>query len=194
MATLTTMRFTQGDISYEVNIDFDDEGIVENLLAFDVIAKLIDKKGHSYSATLRIAINLDEFSGRIFLGEKELHKFSFGDMNVRMDGHTRDEIIPGLDGDGKFVDSVYDNIQEGIGNAVAEIIDGMPVPDPVFGCLIKASISSIVGQVITCNELRGNYGKGKRYRQILRCLGEHTKGIAFRSIYRAARCMIRFGF
>ncbi len=84
--------------------------------------------------------------------------------------------------------------KEGIGNAVAEIIDGMPVPDPFFGCLIKASISSIVGQVITCNELRGNYGKGKRYRQILRCLGEHTKGIAFRSIYRAARCMIRFGF
>lgn len=194
MATLTTIRFARENTFYELTINFDDEDIVEDLIAFDVIAKVSDERGNSHSETLRVELNLHEFSGRILLGDRELHKFSFGDINVRMDGQTGDETIPGIDGDGELTDNVYDNIQYGIGDAVGEIINAMPVPDPFFGCLIKASISSIVGQVITCNELRGNYGTGKRYRQILRCLGQHLKGIAFRTLWRAARCMIRLGF
>lgn len=194
MATLTTVRFSRENMNYEVNIDFDDKAMVEDLIAFDVIATVTDNEGVSYSKTLRVELNLSDFSGKILLGERVLHNFSFGDINVRMDGQIGEETIPGMDGDGELVDDVYDNIQDGIGEVVGEIIDAMPVPDPFFGCLIKASISSIVGQAITCNELRGNYGTGKRYRQILRCLGEHIKGIAFRTLWRAARCMIRLGF
>jgi hypothetical protein len=194
MSTLTTIRFSREKTIYEVDIDYDENAIIEELIAFDVIARVTDNEGISYSETLRVEINLNELSGRILLGDRELHKFSFGDVNVRMDGQTGDETISGIDGDGELADNVYDNIQDGVGEAVGEIINAMPIPDPFFGCLIKASISSIVGQVITCNELRGNYGTGKIYRQILRCLGKHVKGIAFRTLWRAARCMIRLGF
>lgn len=194
MATLTTIRFSREDTLYEVNIDYDDNVVIEDIIAFDVIAKVSDKEGVSYSETLRVEINLHEFNGKIFLHDTELHEFSFGDVNVRMNGQSGDETIPGMDGDEELVDNVYNNIQDGIGESVGDIINSMPVPDPFFGCLLKASISSIVGQVITCNELRKNYGNGSRYRQIINCLSKHVKGIAFRTLWRATRCIIRFGF
>lgn len=194
MATLTTIRFSRENTVYEVDIDFDDEAIIEDVVAFDVIARVTNSDGISHSETLRVELNLNEFTGRILVSERELHQFSFGDMSTRMDAQTGDEIIPGMDGEKELDDNVYDNIQHGIGEAVGEMINAMPVPDPFLGCLIKASISSIVGQVITCNELRKNYGTGNRYKQILRCLGEHAKGIALRTIWRAARCILRLGF
>lgn len=194
MPTLTTIKFSRDNTTYEVHIDFDDEAIMEDNITFDVRATLTDYEGKSYSETLCVELDLNENSGRIFLRETEVYRFSLSDINVRMDPLTGEEAIPGMNGDCELKDNVYDHIQEGLGNVIGEVIDAMPVPDPFFGCLIKASISSIIGQAVTCNELRRNYGNEGRFRQIVSCLRKHVKGIALRTLWRAARCMIRLGF
>ena len=178
-----------------MNIDFDDQSIKENLITFDVTAKVTDNDGRSHSETLRVEMDLDKQFGRVLLGDRELHQFSFGNVDFRMDSQKGEETIPGMHGEGILKDDVYDLIQDGIDDAIEQMINVMPVPDLFFGCLIKAGIASIVGQVFTCNSMRNSYGKDAGWvRQILSCLSKHVEGIAFRILWRAARCIIRLGF
>ena len=194
MPSLTHIKFAKGNLNYEVNIEFDDQTIIENLISFDVTALVTDSEGMSNSQTLRIEIDWGTQIGRVLHEGSELHKFELRSIDVRIDSQTGEEIIPGLDGESNLNDKVYDHFEEGIGEAVGRLINSMPVPDPFIGCLLKASISSLVGQAITCNEMRKTYGEESgRFWQILKCLKEHLQGIAFRTIWRAARCMLRLG-
>ncbi len=194
MATLTKVTFTNDDKEYEVVIDFKDQQIMEDLIVFEVAAKVSDEDGRSHTEALSIEMNWNEGTTRILKGDQELHVFRFDDLGVRIDGISDKESIPGIE-EGELQDKVFDAVDKEIGEAIAEAINAMPSPDPILGCALKAGISSILGQAITCNEVRRNYPQeGSRFSQIVRCLRKHAQGIASRTLWRAARCMIRLGF
>jgi hypothetical protein len=91
-------------------------------------------------------------------------------------------------------DDVAALVEEGIGRRVANLVDLMPVPDPILGCALKAGISSVIGQTLTCNEMVGGDGsRRQRTWRIVRCLHDHIGGLITRTLWRAARCMVLLG-
>ncbi len=194
MPALTTIRFSTDDYRYEVKIDFDDKAIMKDQLSFDVTATVTNNEGKTHSEKLSVELDYNKNTGTIVSKGIELYSFSLYDISAGIDSETGDERIPGMDGSRPINDQVFDNINAGIGEAVAEMINAIPVPDPFLGCLLKAGISSVIGQAITCNELREQYGEGRRINQVFRCMKKHVKGIGLRTLRRALVCMAKLGF
>ncbi len=194
MATLTKIAFERNDTLYELAVDFEDEKIIEDLIVFNLEAQVTTSDKAQHKETLSIEINWDKYKVTIASGNEILKVFEFSELDVRVSSEDGSEFIPGME-EGELKDGVYDTVSEGIDEGISRIIDAMPVPDPIFGCLIKAGISSVVGQAIACNEVRGNYiQESNRFWQIVKCLREHLGGVASRTLWRTARCMIRMGF
>jgi len=86
------------------------------------------------------------------------------------------------------------------GNSAAEVfIESIPSVffggDPFVGCLIRAGLSSILGQILDCRssistEERLYY----RARMIAECVVRHLENIGYQVAARTARCVIRCGF
>ena len=82
----------------------------------------------------------------------------------------------------------------------SQIIDRIPAwvyggGDPLKGCLLRAGLSSVVGQVIHCkNETRDLDWYRARISAIGGCLKTNVGRIGSRTALRAAKCALRAGF
>jgi hypothetical protein len=83
----------------------------------------------------------------------------------------------------------------------SQIIDRIPAwiyggGDPLTGCLLRAGLSSVVGQVIRCkNETRGiDNWYFDRMRAMGGCLKTNVGRIGSRTALRAAKCALAAGF
>lgn len=80
-------------------------------------------------------------------------------------------------------------------DALEHAIASIPAVDPILGCLIKAAVSTTVGQVLRC------YGEHRKLadwraitRNVIRCLGAHSARILMTAIWRTGKCAALAGF
>ncbi len=195
MDPLTTIRFSRDNKVYEVKIAVGDIGLAAEILSFELEATVYDNEtGEDHTETVGLELDFNESKGRISIRDEEAYEFSLRGFNVEVDPETGNEIIPGMDGHSEVKDTVFDRVQEVIGNPIERLIQSTPVPDPFIGCMIKGVVSSIVGQAMACNKMVDNNADAGRLRQIWRCLREHAGGMGLRALWRTARCMFRLGF
>lgn len=82
----------------------------------------------------------------------------------------------------------------GVDEAIEAAIQRMPVPEPAFGCLIKAGMSTTVGQLIRChNRHRRIEQRGNRAWQIVKCLGVNAPGMTIKATLRTLGCWLTLG-
>ena len=74
------------------------------------------------------------------------------------------------------------------------IIEYMPAGDPLLGCVVKAGVSTSVGQIIACNAEVERSGDRPRLKAILRCLRSNGVSMLRRAAVRTFKCWIRLGF
>jgi hypothetical protein len=81
----------------------------------------------------------------------------------------------------------------------SQIIDRIPsilygAGNPVTGCLLRAGLSAVVGQIIRCKKsTQGVEWYRPRLRQIGMCLRANIGSIGRRAAFRAAKCVLLVG-
>jgi hypothetical protein len=82
----------------------------------------------------------------------------------------------------------------------SQIIDRIPAwlyggGDPLTGCLLRAGLSSVVGQVIRCKKATRDFAWYRpRIHAIGHCLRENIGRMGSRTTLRAAKCVLTAGF
>jgi hypothetical protein len=160
MARLTEFSFEISGSTYKLVLDFDDAALVEEKIAFDVVAEKSGGGLPPISVTARVEIDPAKDSIAIFLGGEEI-----------------------------FRTDVFDR-----GKTPAEhFIQGIPAAsfaDPILGCVVKGSLSAVVGQAIDCcRSLEGNL-RWRMLPEFFRCMAQHFPKISKIAVFRAFKCIL----
>jgi len=199
MPRLTGVSFTRDELRYDLDIEFDDEAIMDATLAFEVTARVTNPEGQSEEASLRLELDMDNQIGRILHEDDVWHTFMFNAAEAIQDNEGAEQ-PPGLVGDVQNDgggDALSEFVEAGIGSHVEALLEAMPAGDPIFGCLLKAGVSSTLGQALICNEQTRQLNVAtivERLRRILGCMGDRAGKIVTRAMWRTFRCMARLGF
>ncbi len=169
MTTLWRTTHQSGDDVYELEISWDDEAFTEEgTPTISVSASVRRGDTEPRSLTAQLSIKKNEPDGPDVILQIEDNEI------VRM--------------------PLSDLISE------TQIIDRIPGwlyggGDLMTGCLVRAGLSSVVGQLIRCkNATREVEWYGPRIHAIGRCLKANIGGIGMRTAWRAATCVLKAGF
>ncbi|WP_084419323.1 hypothetical protein [Henriciella litoralis] len=182
MPKITGYRLVKEEYEYELSLDLDDQAIMEDQLSIDVIARRRHiKEAEWIEVKVTLKFEFPKPIVRVFVEDKHI-----GDINldfIRIDGG--DDLGPDWDP----LESAYE------GTPLENAIELIPV-DPVFGCLIKAGISTTLGQSIRCYDRARETHEGfrQRIRETFVCLGDSSVLMIMRATARTFRCMIMLGF
>ena len=91
---------------------------------------------------------------------------------------------------------VISNWLEDNGESVEHVIDHIPAIDPVFGCLIRAGLSTTIGQFISCypQVRRASETRWQWIANMLRCLGVNSFVMMAKFTKRTIRCALGAGW
>jgi len=131
-----------------------------------------------------VRLNAADALIEVRLHEKLIATIPLGSFNVEGAADPDDDLIDSAD----LLRTIF-NAPEGLEAA----IDALPV-EPGLGCLVKAGVSTTVGQIIACNGRMAANLKGKRkVLQILRCLGVNSHVMLAKITWRTLRCIAFLG-
>lgn len=169
MTNLWRTTHQSGDDIYELEVSWDDEAFTEEgTPTISVSASVRRGDTEPQSLTAQLSIINNETDGpdlTLRIQDKEIVRMPLADLISETQIIDR---IPGW---------VYGG------------------GDLMTGCLLRAGLSSVVGQVIRCkNATRDMKWYGPRIRAIGMCLKENIGSIGMRTAWRAATCVLRAGF
>jgi hypothetical protein len=180
MPKITSHRITSGDYEYELDIDLKDAAIMQNQAEFEVAARRRHRREREWqeeSVTLRF--DLAEGVAQVLYRDEEVGRIDLSQIDIPED--TPAEIA-------------WEMIAEAWeGSLIEEVIQSIPT-DPVVGCLLKAGISTTVGQTIRCYRQAVDVPSlSGRIRQTLLCLGDNTLRMIMTATARTLRCVVLAG-
>lgn len=159
MARITNVAFEIGGNDYSLTIDFDDAALVNDTIAFDVVAARVGGKSGGGSVSARVEIIPAKRTIIVYVAGKEV---------LNLDGfNTQPSEIEGL----------------------VESIPAEYFLDPITACAIKAGVSAIIGQGIECFRSLEAYGKWSSVPDFFRCMGSHFGKMSKVAMYRTFRCI-----
>jgi hypothetical protein len=145
MATLFEEKFYRDGINYRVSLSFDDGAIMNGSAKFDTIVSR-QKEGDEKWNEVSVTSELNWPEKKIILTAK-------ADSLAIQFRHEIDltAFLPDAgDAIEKFSDEYLDGLLDGkLVDGVEKLIHLVPT-DPLLGCLIKGSLSTLIGQIIRC--------------------------------------------
>ena len=184
------------EYEYELELDFKDQAIMENHLEIDVVAKRRPlQKGPLFpflgaagwervTATLQYDIPQNRIA--VSIAGTEIGYIDIAGITWLPEA---------------FIEEAWQQLSNAftataVGRSIEECIQRLPVPlDPVFGCLLKAGISTVAGQSVRCiGETKGVEVLWRRVREIFKCLGHSAPTMLLTAARRTFVCMIMLGF
>ena len=143
-------------------------------------------------------VRLESFAGRIAIVLPEQDPIYIDLENFE---RVADSDEAGIDphGDVEQGDAVDRAVRElldgaGLDEAIEAAIQRIPSPDP-FICLLKAGISTTVGQLIRCNNRHKSVEQRRsRAWKIVKCLGVNAPGMTIKAALRTLGCWLTLGF
>lgn len=159
MARLTEVTFVSDGHTYKLALDFDDAELVRDIIAFDVTAERFGSGTGFQRVSARVEVK-----------------------------PTENRLVVTLDERVVFETAAFDREDE----RAEQIVEAIPPElfgDPILGCALKAGVSAVIGQAISCAR---NYGfDSMEFANFFRCMREHFGGIAKTAIFRAFRCILQ---
>lgn len=163
MARLTDVTFTYNGSKYSLLLDFDDSAIMEDTIAFDVVAKRSGGKFEELTLSARV---------EIIPRDREIVVYAAGQEIARLDGFNTRET----------------DIEELFQKLPTEFMI-----DPVTGCAIKAGLSAIIGQAVACfRSLEANV-LWAEFKEYLGCMAGNFSSISKTAMFRAFKCIWKLG-
>jgi hypothetical protein len=169
MTNLWRITHRRGEDEYRLAISWDEESFTEGTPAIQVavtVRRGDEKDGHTLAATISITNNdTDGPDITLSIQDHEIVKMPLADL--------LDE---------------------------SQIIDRIPAwlyggGDLLTGCLLRAGLSSVVGQVIRCSKATRDFDWYRpRIRAMGDCLRTNIGRIGSRTALRAAKCVVTAGF
>jgi hypothetical protein len=161
MARITNVAFELGGNDYSLTIDFDDGALVDEMIAFDVVAERTGGRSGRGSLSARVEIIPAKRTIIVYVDGKEV---------LNLDGF---------------------NTQPGDVEGLVESIPAEYFFDPVTACAVKAGVSAIIGQSIECFRSLEDHGRWSSVQEFFRCMGTNFGQISKVAMYRAFRCIWR---
>jgi hypothetical protein len=168
MASLHKQSFRHGKNEYELDLSWNDAAFAENDLAFEVsVTRRTDGMPNTQKFSASVSVRPDKESQPILY-------LKVGGMEVEF--------------------PLRELFEE------SQIIDKIPASfygfgDPLTGCLVRAGLSAVIGQVINCkNQTSGIDWYWDRLHAIGRCMKAHLGSMGVAVVLRAGRCVANAGF
>jgi hypothetical protein len=180
--------------SYSLELDFDDSAIMEKAARVTVMGIMTSARTKKITpAEFTVALEFDKGPQiTISIKEEVLAVIHLQQVGKYLEGVFDD------------VGLVWDRILDVLNatGTAERLIAAIPT-DPVFGCLIKAGISTTVGQLLRCyRECRDapdwkerdapNWKETVYY--VAHCLGTNSARMLMTAIWRTGRCALFAGF
>lgn len=181
MPSLTSYRIAHGEYEYELDLDFKDEAIMRNAVEFDIVARRRPRTGGEWEqVTVTISFSFEEERAYLSVSGEAIGEYKLAAIDLPADVLAEEAWAHVL--------KAYDGIP------LEEAIHLIPT-DPFFGCLIKAGISTTLGQAVRCyRETAEAAGTAiERIRATIRCLGDNLLGMLTTATIRTLRCMVLGG-
>jgi len=159
----------QGDDEYELGVGWDDDAFVNGTPEIQVRAT-VRQRDRGEPRTVAVSVGIENRD------------------------NTGPDLVVSFEGKERFRIPLADLLDE------SQVIDRIPAwmyggGDPLTGCLIRAGLSSVIGQVIHCkNETGGLDWYRPRVAAIGQCLRANVGRIGARTAVRAAKCALSAGF
>ncbi len=161
MARLTDVSFKIAGSKYRLTLDFDDAALMQDTIAFDVVAERIGGKLPSETIDARV---------EIIPGQ--------------------DIIVIRVAGQEVFRTDVFDHGATPAEQFIQAMPASMFGGDPILGCAVKAGLSSIIGQAIDCCRSLEAGARWRVVAEYLRCMAQNFGKISRIAMFRAFRCVL----
>lgn len=189
MPSLGSHSFLDGEGNkYTLKLEFDDAALMEDAVSVDITGT----KEAAGSAPIEVVFNVT-----LEIGKRRRIVISHGDAEIGVIELPPDGVISDIELPEVPLDQAWDRLKELLDRPelLEEIVQALPAGDPVFGCLIKAGISTSVGQVLRCyQDHRDNPDRRAIAFNVLHCLGAHSARMIMTAIWRTGRCAALAGF
>ena len=183
MPKISSHRITSTSRGYEYELDLDlkDAAIIENKVAFDVTAKRRPiGSGDWEKETVTVSFDFEEHVAHVSVYGETIGTIDLAGIDIAFEAPLDEAWIQ--------IVSAYQ------GRSVETAIQMIPT-DPIFGCLVKAGISTTVGQSIKWyNKTASIRPYFKRIRETIKCLGANAGRIIITATGRTFLCMVTMGF
>lgn len=160
MARLTDLSFDLAGSTYRLSLNFDDGALVDDTIAFDVVADRSGGKLPGQTVNARVEIIPSQNTLVIYISGNEVFRTDVFDH-----GDTPAE---------QFIQALP-----------ASLFGG----DPILGCAVKAGLSSIIGQAIDCCRSLEADARWRIVAAYLHCMVQHFGKISKVAMFRAFRCI-----
>lgn len=179
---------THGNCQYKIEATLDDAALMDDEASIDIIASVRRKVGNVWrdweDSNITLKVNLREQVVEVHHDGKVIGKIPLNSEvpdAESFEGHDLD-----IEAEDQALEQAFEHV------ALEEIIQAMPVPDPILGCLIKGAVSTVVGQTIRCWRSARDYKENfaQMARSIAGCLREYGIRMAITFAYRAGKCAV----
>lgn len=186
MPRITSHKLSKDGIDYEFELGFDDAALMDDAIVFDIVARRHDPQSDQrHEVPAQVKVDLTEMVATVSIEGTNIGRIRLADLNIPAEW-AGDEAWSAIEG-----------AWEGIGDhlSVDQVIQNVPVPDPIFGCILKSGISTTVGQTLRCRNEAIQTEEWRPYiRQILRCLSRNGTSMFLTALSRTFFCMATLGF
>lgn len=183
MPSVRSHRITRGDAQYELDLGFNDSAIMEERVEFEITARSRrSDKTEWEEHTATVSFELGDGRALAIVNIEGHGSFEVDLSEIDISPYT------------PFEDA-WEMIKNACeGDAIEQAILAIP-GDPVIGCLIKAGVSTSIGQTMSCYR-EAEYAKSTRMRikRTIECLGDNLLSMVFTATARTLKCMVMLGF
>jgi hypothetical protein len=174
---------------YSLDFRLDDAAIVDNTLSIDVVAEVGEPLKRSYSKTLTAQL---DYAKRVIRINDRTKMLYYRPIESFKDPGSLQEDAPTANPNeddalsGEAWDAATEIVEQGI--------DAMPATDPLVGCLLRAGLSTIIGQLLRCYNATWRSDGAARLKSVLDCLKKNGITILGRASKRFLKCALALGF
>jgi len=167
---ITTFSYSYGKNRYNLSFAWDDKALEDGVIAFPITAWITSSDGsEKIGDPLSAKVGVDQNTGMLFIDVKK-RRFEIPLKDV----FHEDTVV---------------------GQAIEKVHASFIGVDPVTGCLIRAGLSTSVGQIIKCkDETATEKWTLERVHAIGGCLKKNIPKMLMRTAFRAAACVFKAGF
>jgi len=186
MASFGEITFSHDDVRYELNVDLDLTRSSDAVLFTTLIARVIREEEEPYEVEVQLEVRLDDRLAIVRLPTGSTVEFVIPEVNADWPAGEEGTYPPGTPTGAvaRDPDPAYEAVAADLHEDLIELVAELPLGDPL-ACLVKAGVTSLVGQALICREVTGGGLRG-----ILGCMRDHISGIGRHTAIRTLRCML----
>jgi hypothetical protein len=174
---------------YSLDFRLDDAAVVEGTLSIDVVAEVEEPLKRKHGKTLTAQVDYRMRMIRIKDRTRPLYERPI--ESFKDPGSLQEEAATANPTED---DALSNETWDAASEIVEKGIEGMPAMDPLAGCLLRAGLSTMIGQLLRCYNATWRSDGPERPKAVMDCMKKNGITILSRASKRFLRCALALGF